>query len=400
MSKTLVNIITDDNPIPAYLFIKEMYEEGDRLMYISAKDTEDDLNALSELFSIPATHIDEIVLKNHIDECTYEKICRTILERLNHETSYSVNLAGGTRYMALAVQQVFEKFKSTFYYVQVDENLIVQSIFDDSIYDNDDIFYPIKHRMTIAEYLRAHEIKTDVDTDGHSPIRSEEEVTRFFKMFADNRLSGHDYYTMELLRTKYRDKKKICIQEVETSTKPQYPAIPYLTSFLNHIKFIPSVNGMLNREELEYLTGGWFEEYIYYQVKKDINPQDIAIGIHISRKNNTNHRNELDVVFTKGNKLFVIECKTGVQTYSMFNEIVYKACAIKEALLGVSCNSYIFSLKKDDEKNNLKRIAENMELTFIDYDVLKNPSKLKLTMVKMDLQAKDSHPSTSDDGVL
>ena len=36
MSKTLVNIITEDNPIPAYLFIKEKYEVGDRLMYISA----------------------------------------------------------------------------------------------------------------------------------------------------------------------------------------------------------------------------------------------------------------------------------------------------------------------------------------------------------------------------
>ena len=44
MSKTLVNIITEDNPIPAYLFIKEKYEVGDRLMYISAKDTEDDLS--------------------------------------------------------------------------------------------------------------------------------------------------------------------------------------------------------------------------------------------------------------------------------------------------------------------------------------------------------------------
>ena len=36
MPKTIVNIITEDNPIPAYLFIKEMYDEGDRLMYISA----------------------------------------------------------------------------------------------------------------------------------------------------------------------------------------------------------------------------------------------------------------------------------------------------------------------------------------------------------------------------
>ena len=63
MPKTIVNIITEDNPIPAYLFIREKYEDGDKLMYISAKDTEDDLDALSELFNIPATHIEEIVLK-------------------------------------------------------------------------------------------------------------------------------------------------------------------------------------------------------------------------------------------------------------------------------------------------------------------------------------------------
>ena len=51
MPKTNVNIITEDNPIPAYLFIKEMYKPGDRLMYISAKDTEDDLDAAIKLFS-------------------------------------------------------------------------------------------------------------------------------------------------------------------------------------------------------------------------------------------------------------------------------------------------------------------------------------------------------------
>ncbi len=131
MSKTLVNIITEDNPIPAYLFIKEKYEVGDRLMYISAKDTEDDLDALSDLFNVPATHIEEIVLKHNMDEFTYEKICRTVLGFLNPDVNYCVNLAGGTRYMALAVQQVFERFKSEFFYVQVEENLIVKSAFDE-----------------------------------------------------------------------------------------------------------------------------------------------------------------------------------------------------------------------------------------------------------------------------
>lgn len=144
---------------------------------------------------------------------------------------------------------------------------------------------------------------------------------------------------------------------------------------------------MLYRDELEYLTGGWFEEYVYYLVIKHINPDDAAIGVKISRAG-VRHNNELDVIFTKGNKLFVIECKTGVQTERLFNEIVYKLCAIKEALLGVSCYSYIFSLKKDDS-NDLKRIAENMGITFVDHDILLTPRKLKLAMTGMKLLARN-----------
>ena len=84
----------------------------------------------------------------------------------------------------------------------------------------------------------------------------------------------------------------------------------------------------------------------------------------------------------------MIECKTGVQTERLFNEIVYKLCAIREALLGVSCFSYIFSLKMD-VKNDFKRIADNMDICFIDYDTLINPDKLRMAIMKMDLEAKD-----------
>lgn len=387
MPKTLVNIITEDNPIPNYLFIKERYEVGDRLMYISAKDTEDDLDALSELFQVPATQIDEIVLKHDMDEFTYEKICRAVLVRLNKETHYCVNLAGGTRYMALAVQQVFEKFDAEFFYVQLEENLIVKSAFDDSIYNNDDIFYPIKYRMTIAEYLRAHDIECSLDKHSHLPIRSMDEAALIFNLFTQHQLTGEDYGTLELLRIHYRGRKRINIKNTETSANPNRPAVPHLSDYLYKIGFVPQDKGVLNRSELEYLTGGWFEEYVYYLVKKHIKPQDLAINVKISREG-IRHNNELDVVFTKGNKLFVIECKTGVQTDRLFNEIVYKVCAISEALLGVSCCSYIFSLKKDDD-NALKRIADNMGITFIDNAILTNPRKVRLAMVKMDLEAKD-----------
>ena len=387
MPKTIVNIITEDNPIPAYLFIKEMYQPEDKLMYISAKDTEDDLEALSDLFSIPATDIEEIVLKNDMDEFTYEKICRTVLGHLQHDINYYVNLAGGTRYMALAIQQVFERFGAEFYYVQVEENMIVKSIFDNSIYDNDDVFYPIKHRMTIAEYLNAHEIQNNMDQPIHEPIRLKEEAEHIFNLFSQGGLSRQDYETLELLRTHYRNMKSVSIENLETNGCASHPAVPGLSKFLKKVNFSSEKFGVLNKRELEYLTGGWFEEYVFFLIRKRIKPQDIALGVKITR-NNIKHDNELDVVFTKGNKLFVIECKTGVQTERLFNEIVYKVCAIREALLGVSSFSYIFSLKKDDT-NALKRIADNMEITFVDNAILTTARKLRLALAKMDIQSKD-----------
>ena len=388
MPKTIVNIITEDNPLPAYLFIKENYEAGDRLMYISAKDTEDDLDALSELFNVPATLIEEIVLKDAMDEFAYERICRTVYDHLESGISYWVNLAGGTRYMALAVQQVFEKFNTRFFYVQVEENLIVETIFNSNIYNDDDYFYPVRHRLSIAEYLRVHEIQNDLATSDHQPIRSEAQAAHLFTLFSSQQLDRADYEVMELLRRHYRSRQKIRISKVESPDDLRNPAIPHLSKFLAYIGFIPQINDVLNHSELEYLTGGWFEEYVYYQVEKYVQPQDIALSAVISRKG-VRHTNELDVVFTKGNKLFVIECKTGVQTERLFNEIVYKACAISESLLGVSCYSYIFSLKKDDD-DLLKCIAANMDITFVDYGILTSPRKLRLIMAKIGLQAKDA----------
>ena len=390
MPKTIVNIITEDNPIPAYLFIKEMYQPEDKLMYISAKDREDDLEALSDLFNVPPTDIEEIVLKNDLDEFTYEKICRTVLEHLQEGVKYCVNLAGGTRYMALAIQQVFERFGAEFYYVQVEENMIVKSIFDNSIYDNDDRFYPIKHRMTITEYLNAHEIQNNMDQPIHEPIRLKEEAEHIFNLFSQGGLSRQDYETLELLRTHYRNMKSVSIENLETNGCASHPAVPELSKYLKKANFSSEKFGVLNKRELEYLTGGWFEEYVFFLIRKRIKPQDIALGVKITR-NNIKHDNELDVVFTKGNKLFVIECKTGVQTERLFNEIVYKVCAIREALLGVSSFSYIFSLKKDDT-NALKRIADNMEITFVDNAILTTSRKLRLALAKMDIQSKDATP--------
>jgi len=385
MSKTIVNIIDKSNPMPAYLFTKEYYEENDELMFISTQEEADCIDNLVEQLKVNEMLVKKIIINRYQNNLLYEHICRTIKNKLDPETQYYLNLAGGTRYVTLSVQHVFEEFNTQFFYTQTRENQIVKTIFDHSIYDDDDEIFPINHRMNLKEYFGLYGLQSDVET----PRKMVKEVAfsqHLFTMFSQNLLGPGDYKVMETLREKYRNWRFLIISEVENPTKDFMTPIPNLGKFLDYIGFVPERRGSLQNHEIEYLTGGWFEEYVYSLIKEVLQPDDIAMGVHISN-GVIKHNNELDVCFIKANKLFVIECKTGVTSESLFNEIVYKVCALKEVLLGTS-NSYIFSLKKD-HKGNWKKTAKYMGITFCDWLNLTKPENLKHILNEMNRIAKE-----------
>ena len=386
MSKTIVNIIDKSNPLPAYLFIKEYYEEGDHLLFISNEEEADCIQHLTQQLEVDETLVKSIIVKRHEDKMLYEYICRTIKNELNADTQYYLNLAGGNRYMTLSVQHVFEEFNTLFFYTQTRENLIVKTIFDHSIYDDDDEVFPIKHRMTLKEYFGLYGLQSDVD-EPRKQVKETAFSQHLFTMFSQNMFSQGDYQVMSTLRDKYRNWNFLRIAEAERPVKDHMIAIPALSKFLNYIGFKTEKDDSLQSYEMEYLTGGWFEEYVYALIKQVLQPDDIAMGVHISN-GIIKHNNELDVCFMKANKLFVIECKTGVTSESLFNEIVYKVCALKEVLLGTS-NSYIFSLKKD-HKGVWKKTANYMGITFCDWLNLTKPELLKNILKSMDKIAKES----------
>lgn len=380
MSKTIVNIIDKSNPLPAYLFTKEYFENDDNVLFISTVEEADCINHLTKQLEISEEHVDKIIVKRHENNMLYEYICRTIKNKLNKDTQYYLNLAGGNRYMTLSVQHVFEEFNTLFFYTQTRENQIVKTIFDNSIYDDDDEVFPIKHRMTLKEYFCLYGLETDLDQP-RPQVKDIAYSQHLFTMFSQNMFSHGDYEVLDTLREKYRNWKFIIISQVEHPDKDYMTAIPNLSKFLDYIGFVPERQGSLQMSEIEYLTGGWFEEYVYSLIKEVLRPDDITMGVHISN-GRIRHNNELDVCFIKANKMFVIECKTGVSTEKMFNEIVYKVCALKEVLLGTS-HSYIFSLKKD-HKGNWKKTAKYMGITLCDWLNLTKPENLKLILKTMD----------------
>ena len=381
MAKTIVNIISNEHPIAAYLFVKEYYQEGDKLLFIAAREDFEHITPLVRCLQIDKENTERIVLRRDSDKYTYERICRIIHNSLNKNELYYVNLAGGTRYMALSVQHVFSNYNARFFYVQTRENLIVKTIFDNSIFDNDDEICPIRYKMRLDECFDVYGLENDAELR-HDPDFDETMAQRMFELFSKRRLNSSDYKVMDALREKYRNWKYIDIHEVETTINDTMIPIPNLSRFLNYIKFTPEQEGVLQRKEIEYLTGGWFEEYVYYLIKKNVNPDEMAIGVHIDGCTEIKHNNELDVCFIKNNQLVVIECKSGINSESLFNEIVYKVSALKEVLLGVDCRCYIFSLKKDPT-GDLKKIAKYMDVTFCDFDVLTREDKLQKALRKM-----------------
>ena len=101
-----------------------------------------------------------------------------------------------------------------------------------------------------------------------------------------------------------------------------------------------------------YLTGGWFEEYIYMGLQPLIDSgliKDIRIGLEVSFKEEFSDKRssdlnsqlrrlwgdtyqELDVVFTDGRRLYIIECKAG----SVKGEYVRKLESITRYFGGIA----------------------------------------------------------------
>ena len=127
--KTLVNIFDPDEPLAAYLFLKQYYAEGDRLLFIATRENRQLLGRYASLFNLPDAQIDFIAFKRDEDSYIFERISRRLSSRLSPDVTYWVNLAGGTRYLALAVQHVFSQFNARLFYVQTRENLVVNSPF-------------------------------------------------------------------------------------------------------------------------------------------------------------------------------------------------------------------------------------------------------------------------------
>jgi len=313
-NKILVSVISE-HTIPNLLLIKEYSNKDLQQLFISTIDMENQGRSL--WIERVAKFEDNSVQRIIVDPNNNKLITAKLKEELPdfEQNNYIVNLTCGTKPMTLAIFDFFKEPNNKIVYIPIGKNLI------EELYPNlSDTEAIIKYRLNLKEYLHGYGLYFQ---SNNNLLHNENETFNFFYRFKNKKFSFH------------RENRILYSHQEDTAI------------------------------DRTYYSGRWFEEYVYLKIKKELklSEEDISIEVKIYRDpQSPQNDNEFDVMFTKDNSLYVVECKASIGSKTTIkdkmDDYLYKLGAITKDF-GLRTNSYIFTL------TNLKNIAgkkyENLE---------------------------------------
>lgn len=334
MGNILVSLISDQ-AIPNLEMIKE--KPVDAYLFILTKEMRGKLGWLKEAAGLNESEIIEELI---VDPFSFEDIEKRLSEVVSDDHHYLVNLTGGTKIMSLAVSNFFK------------DNIDCELFYIPGINDSYIRIFPgikkpyiyFKTKITLEEYVMAYGF-----TIRHKGklLNSLEQTERIFDYSLNQFNHEKDGEALKILRKKREDKKSF----------PHFGDDFEVPGFLTRLQYIPENPDHLTKNEVKYLTGEWFEEYVYSLVKNHYQLSDDEIGLGWQlQKGENNTPNEFDVLYIKDKKLNIIECKTSIISSgtgfkkNIITETIYKVDSLRNNL-GLFAKTNIFTLSDLNESD-------------------------------------------------
>ena len=257
----------------------------------------------------------------------------TLIDKVDGEVEYIVNITGGNKVMALAAYDIFREIgqKVIIDYMPLGRNEVIQ-------------FFPRKkpikifhvhERLNVEEYLSSYGFKIQ-NKDKLQAIKSRSSSRRDGSIWILNnyeQLKG----LLGFLYMQLGDKRKRVRYRMIATYDRSLSAIEKEMFTRNRFEIQDRIiNKDLTKDEIVYLTGGWFEEYVFNQVHELVQNgtiDDAMMGVKIESMSGAS--NDLDIVFVRNNVLHHIECKTlgeGDKEKGIIRDTVYKRGAISTLL--------------------------------------------------------------------
>lgn len=370
MEKSILVSLVSEQTIPNILFIKH-FKNFDCYFFITTQKMENPDSGNKRSFIIQALGIDtnkckHIIVNPELKQDVIEQLSKTDI-KWDEYTKIVVNLTGGNKMMSLGAYEFFKNYTNEIWYKPI--NKFNQY----HLCDNPTEIVKIEEELNVEEYLAACGIlKSENRFSEKKPQFDFEFVKNFFQRYINQEIS-HD--ELEVLRKNFRADDAKYQKKIKEKGKIKLIGEEELIKtkeFLQSIKF-PIEDDTLTKYQMEFLTGGWFEEYIYFTLKSILEEKNefIKLGVVLNpipkdaEKAKYFTNNDLDVIFTYHNNLYVIECKTSLGK-ELFTETLYKSAALRK-YFGLTVESIICTL--DELKENQKERAEVFGLKTLDKKV-------------------------------
>lgn len=287
--KTIISILSREL-IPSILFIKQMAKPEDFHVFLSTLEMEnkEKSKTLSETVGLAKDRYKTIL----IDQNSPTKILKQLESTFPiDEHAYIVNITGGTKMMSQMCFLHFFNFNNAkIYYWPIGKNYLEQLHPE---FERAEIKKPIS--LNLNSYFKAHG----------------------YYFTNENRLSQNIRRTEQLMQevVKHNDSSKV--SKIVTAQQMEY-----------------------RKNDKSYLTGGWFEEWIYNTTREALDLKSNQIGLNLkiknrSSKNDSPNDYEIDVAFVYNNTLYIIECKvftTKQATTKKIEDTIHKIASIRYSL--------------------------------------------------------------------
>jgi hypothetical protein len=365
--------LISDQTIPNILSIWKF--QPDFILFISTSQMEDKnkTHSIIETLKILDSKYDNVPFETITVDSNSISDCRRKLVDWLHgkeENKFVVNVTGGTKIMSLSAFEVFKEYQSEIIYLPFPKNEY-SIIFPKK---SDTALKPIELRLNVKQYLSAYGLKIFNEeklVDKKQKAFERAELSAWIVKNYKNLLNLLERFGKEL-----RDHRKDKTYEWHTDYKPENAQEVELFKRLGFELINKTYKKVFKKNEIEYLTGGWLEEYCFVQLSNFLGKgiDDLWLNVEAGAGE---IKNEYDVLFTKDNSFYTLECKSLSQSHDLNGEILYKIGALQNNF-GLNTKGYLVTtsphiLNKNGEiKTSIKERAEKFRTKVIKPDEVPN----------------------------
>jgi len=330
MKKILVSLVSDQTT-PNVEFILEMRHRADAFLFLSTDSMERKGNRqwILDAVQLDADKLEPPLM---VDPHSFEDIEKKLSEVISDEDEFIVNLTGGTKVMSLAVFEFFKEMNAEIYYLTGSGQMIKLHP------GRKKTSSKLTANITLKQYLTAYGFALD---EGKS-TQTFEQAKNMLRFFLEQ--PGLEAYedAFRFFRLHRGTKKPV-----------SYADQPLVAQLLEEVGFQASEDRLLDRHACRFFSGEWLEEYLYGFIKAhfDLSDENIALGSDI-RKGDT--KNELDVLVSTNNNIYMFECKTSIypeagKNKSIIGETIYKSDSLRNGM-GLFAQTVIVTLSDLEDK--------------------------------------------------